>query len=102
MGNAVCTYLGEDAPRLGDFFWGRVSACGADRSVSFHVGGAAVVLIIVGAGIITYGGGCCGGGTGLRMNDDGLWRTAGLDDLHPNYTYIPHITGPLALSLSRR
>ena len=60
---------------LGDVFWGRVNSCRADRSVSFRVGGAAVALIIVGD----------------------------LDDLHHYYTHIPPaVTGPLAVSLSRR
>ena len=76
MGNAVGTYTGGDAPRLGDVFWGRVNSCHADRSVSFRVIGYAVIaLIIVGADIIVYVGGCggCGGGTRLLMNDDGRW-----------------------------
>ena len=55
-------------------FWGRVNSCRADRGVSFGVGGAAVALIIM-----------------------------GLDDLHLYYTHIPlAVTGPLAVSLSRR
>ena len=59
---------------LGDVFWGRVNSCRADRSVSCRVGGAAVALMIV-----------------------------GLDDLHLYYTHLPPaVTGPLALSLSRR
>ena len=96
--------------RLGDVFWGRVNLCRADCSVSFHVGGAAVALIIVGGGvrcliathisggscdvqtprltdIIIYVGGCRGG-AGLRMNDNGRWRSACHDDLHLYYTHI--------------
>ena len=59
---------------LRDVFWGRVNSCRADRSVSFRVGGAAVAWIIV-----------------------------GLDELHHYYSHKPPaVTGPLALSVSRR
>ena len=65
----------EEMIVLGDVFWGRVNSCRADHSVSFRVGGAVVAVTIVG----------------------------GLDDLHLYYTHIPPaVTGPLALSLSRR
>ena len=36
------------------------------------------------------------------MNDDGRWRTGCLDDLHRCHKHISPVTGPLAISLSRR
>ena len=56
-----------------------------------------VMYFLLSTDIIIYYGGC-GGGTGLRMNDDGRWRSACHDD-YLYYTHIPPVTGPLVLSL---